>query len=126
MLYRTALVIHAVALETTQQVKEAFVSKRVRTEALQQDTKPAVIKVMFDWALKEKQCVNVWYLLWTLSGPLGGVQGVAGVLQNLTGAAALVLLPTQAAHEEELGGAFSQGRFGCFGQDVAAPLLSLQ
>lgn len=66
------------------------------------------------------------YLLWALSGPLAGVQGVAGVLQNLTGAAGLALLPTQAADKEELGGAFSQGRFGLFGQDVAAPLLTLQ
>lgn len=67
--------------------------------------------------------VYLWYLLWTLSGSWVGVQGVAGVLQDLTGAAALALLPTQAADEEQLGGAFGQGRFG---QDVAAPLLTLQ
>lgn len=66
------------------------------------------------------------YLLWNLSGSLAGVQGVAGVLQNLTGAAGLVLLPAQAADKEQLGGAFSQGRFGLFGQDVVAPLLTLQ
>lgn len=76
--------------------------------------------------LAEKRCVCLWYLLWTLGGSLVGVQGVAGVLQDLTGAAGLVLLPTQAAYKEELGGAFSQGRFGLFGQDVAAPLLTLQ
>lgn len=50
--------------------------------------------------LNEKERVNLQYLLWTLSGRLGGVQGVTGVLQNLTGAAGLVLLPTQAAYKE--------------------------
>lgn len=66
------------------------------------------------------------YLLWPLCRGLTGVQGVAGVLQDLTGATGFVLFPSQTADEEQLGGAFSQGRFGLFGQDVTVPLLTLQ
>lgn len=57
---------------------------------------------------------------------LAGIKSIAGVLEDLTGATRLVLLPPEAADKEELGGAFSQGRFGLFGQDVAVPLLALQ
>lgn len=66
------------------------------------------------------------YLLWPLCGGLAAVQGVAGVLQDLTGATRLELLPTQTADEEQLGGALRHGGFGLFGQDVTVPLLSLQ
>lgn len=66
------------------------------------------------------------YLLWSLSGGLAALQGVTGVLKNLTGATGLVLFPTQATHKEKLGGALNQGRLGLFGQDVAVPLLTLQ
>lgn len=66
------------------------------------------------------------YLLWSLSGCLAGLQGVAGVLKNLTGSTSLVLFPTQTAYKEQLGGALNQRRFGLFGQDVAVPLLTLQ
>ena len=66
------------------------------------------------------------YLLWSLCGRLAGVQSVAGVLEDLTGAASLVLLPTQAADKEQLGGALSQRGFRLFGQDVTVPLLTLQ
>ena len=66
------------------------------------------------------------YLLWTLSRRLAGVQGVTGVLEDLTGATSLVLLPTQAADKEQLGGGLSQRRFGLFGQDATVPLLTLQ
>lgn len=66
------------------------------------------------------------YLLWPLCGRLAGVQGVAGVLEDLTGASSLVLLPTQTVDKEQLRGALSQGGFGLFGQDVAVPLLTLQ
>lgn len=66
------------------------------------------------------------YLLWPLCGRLAGVQGVAGVLEDLAGASSLVLLPTQTVDKEQLGGALSQGGFGLFGQDVTVPLLTLQ
>lgn len=68
----------------------------------------------------------VIYLLWSRSACLAGVQGVTGVLQNLTGVIYLVLLPAQTAHKEELGSALHQRWFGLFGQDVTAPLLTLQ
>lgn len=66
------------------------------------------------------------YLLWALCRRLAAVQGVAGVLEDLTGATRLVLLPTQTADKEQLGGALNQGGFGLFGQDVTVPLLTLQ
>lgn len=66
------------------------------------------------------------YLLWALCGCLAGVQGVAGVLENLAGATGLVLLATQTADKEQLGGALRQGGFGLFGQEVAVPLLTLR
>lgn len=66
------------------------------------------------------------YLLWSLCRHLAGVQGVAGVLEDLTGATSLVLFPTQTADKEQLGGALSEGRFGLFSQDVTVPLLTLQ
>lgn len=66
------------------------------------------------------------YLLWSLCCCLTGVQHVAGVLEDLTGATGLVLLPTQATDKEQLGGGLSQRGFGLFGQDVAVPLLTLQ
>lgn len=66
------------------------------------------------------------YLLGSLWGRLAGVQGIAGVLEDLTGATRLVLLPTQTADKEQLGGAFSQRGFGLFGQDVTVPLLTLK
>lgn len=66
------------------------------------------------------------YLLWTLCGCLAGVQGVAGVLEDFTGATSLVFFPTQAADKEQLGGGFSQRGFGLFGQEVTVPFLSLQ
>lgn len=47
------------------------------------------------------------YLLRSLYRHLTRVQGVAGVLKDFTGTARLVLLPTQPADEEQLGGAFS-------------------
>lgn len=47
------------------------------------------------------------HLLWSLSRHLAGLQGVAGVLKNLTGATSLVLFPTQTAYKEQLGGALS-------------------
>lgn len=47
----------------------------------------------------------VIYLLWSGSARLAGVQGVTGILQNLTVVINLVLLPAQTAHKEELGGA---------------------
>lgn len=55
------------------------------------------------------------YLLWSLCSGLAGVQGVTGVLEDLTGATRLVLLPTQTADKEQLGGALGQGGFGLFG-----------
>lgn len=61
-----------------------------------------------------------------LLGSWRRLQGVAGVLEDLGGASELVLLPSQAAHEEELRGALGQRRFGLVGQDVAAPLLTLE
>lgn len=64
------------------------------------------------------------YLLWSLSWRLAGVQRVAGVLEDFSGAS-LVLLPTQAVDKEQLGGGLSQRRFGLFGQDVTVPLLTL-
>ncbi len=66
------------------------------------------------------------YLLWSWRRRLAGIQGVAGVLKDLTGATSLVLFPTQTADKEQLGRALSQGGFGRFGQDVAVPLLALQ
>lgn len=54
------------------------------------------------------------YLLWSLSWRLAGVQRVAGVLEDFSGAS-LVLLPTQAVDKEQLGGGLSQRRFGLFG-----------
>lgn len=66
------------------------------------------------------------YFLWSLCHSLAGIQGVAGVLEDLTGATCLVLLPTQSVDKEQLGGALSQGGFGLFGQDVTVPLLTLQ
>lgn len=65
------------------------------------------------------------YLLWSLSWRLAGVQRVAGVLEDFSGATSLVLLPTQAVDKEQLGGGLSQRRFGLFGQDVTVPLLTL-
>lgn len=66
------------------------------------------------------------YLLWSRCRCLASFQGVAGVLKDLTGATSLILFPTQSADKEQLGGAFSQGGFGWFGQDVTVPLLALQ
>lgn len=66
------------------------------------------------------------YLLWSRCRGLTGVQGIAGVLEDLTGATSLVLLPTQTADKEQLGGALSQRGFGLFGQDVTVPLLTLK
>lgn len=37
-----------------------------------------------------------------------------------------MLLPTQTADEEQLGGALDQGGFGLFVQNVTVPLLTLQ
>lgn len=56
---------------------------------------------------------------------MAGVQGVAGVLEDLTGATSLALLTTQAADEEKLGRTLSQRGFGRFVQDLTAPLLPL-
>lgn len=64
--------------------------------------------------------------MWSLCRWLTGIQGIAGVLEDLTGATRLVLLPSQTANKEELGGTLSKGGFGLFGQDVAVPLLTLQ
>ena len=56
---------------------------------------------------------------------MAGVQRVAGILEDLTGATRLVLFPTQTADKEQLGGALSQRGLRLFSQDVTAPLLTL-
>lgn len=61
-----------------------------------------------------------------LLGSWRGLQSVAGVLENLGGASKLVFLPSQTAHKEELRGALGKRRFGLVGQDVTAPLLTLE
>lgn len=78
------------------------------------------------WLLKKRNESCAAYFLWSLCGCLTCVQCVAGVLEDLSGASNLVLLPPQAADKEQLGGALGQGRFGLLGQDVTAPLLTLQ
>lgn len=119
------MVVHAVALEAAQQVEETLVSKPVGTKSLQRGKNTDIVAQAL---LDRNSCrlTAVIYLLWSRSARLAGVQGVTGVLQNLTVVINLVLLPAQTAHKEELGGALHQRWFGLFGQDVTAPLLTLQ